>query len=466
MITHRGLAIGLLTALFLPLAGCTSDDSEATATGGNAGTSSGGGTGGIGGSPVTGGTAGNGGAAGSTGATGGSAGSGGAAGGGSVPVIASCSKLLSDTTAHTPPTLAMPAYLASVVDPVFGTKITRVTGEVGQPIPNVNGAAGNWRPVGGPGYSKRPSWNADQSLLQMTSTSAPGTLLLDANDYKVVAYPGGPSVGGERRWHPTDPKLMVWVANDGRAGFWNVLDDTVTEKFKPSTTLKDCRMGPWEGNVSLDGNTVVVSCDINAADPFFFAVDLQKGTQSVTIKTSDLGFDNLDWASISPKGDYIVASQNWQEQRTLTFTDSSFKVVASWQNMGHYDLGLDVNGEQVAANASGWMARLSDGLATTILKTGADDYHTSTRNLLAPGWSFNSLYNTTDLFANELWAMELGGSKRIRRIAHHRSTGSDYDRAPFGSASPDGTRVFYRSDWGDASGPVYGFVADIREVCK
>jgi len=447
MVFSRGLAIAALSAVCVPVVSCTSSDSDATATGGSAGANSGG----------------------SAGAN--SGGSAGSSGSGSVPLIASCSTLLSDTTAHTQPTLAMPAYLASAVDPVFGTKITRVTGEPGQPIPNVSGAAGNWRSVGGPVYAKIPSWNADQSLLQMTATSAPGTLLLDGNDYHVVAYPGGPSVdgapaGGERRWHPTDPKLMVWVSKDGHAGYWDVLNHTVTEKFTPSTTLKDCSMGPWEGNVSMNGNAVVISCDLNAADPFFFAVDLQKGTKSVSIKTSDLGFNNLDWASISPKGDYIVASQNWQEQRTLTFTDSSFTVVASWQDMDHYDLGLDVNGDQVAATAQGWMAHLSDGTETTILGAGPDNSHTSTRNLLAPGWSFNSMY-TADLFDKEIWAMELGGSKLIRRLAHHRSTcSSGNDSAPVGSASPDGTRVFYRSDWGNASGPVYGFVVDIREVCN
>jgi hypothetical protein len=382
-------------------------------------------------------------------------------------LIAECTSLISDSVEHTAPTLAMPGYLESVVDPVFGTKITRVTGSVGETIPNLGGAAGNWRDVGGPGYSKRPSWNADQSLLQMTNTSAPGVLILDGSDYHVVAFPGGVpgASGGEHRWHPTDPQLMVYVAGDGRAGYWNPMTDTVSEKYAPASALSDCSMGPWEGNVSNDGNWVVISCDINATDPYFFAVDLRDGTQYVTIKTSELGFNNLDWASISPLGGHIIASQNWQEQRMLTFTESSHQVVASWQYMGHYDLGLDANGQEVAANASGYLVTVADGVETQILDTAAEDYHTSTRNLLAPGWSFNSLYGGAQLLASEIWAMELRAGGRIRRLAHHRSTGSGYDRAPMGSASPDGSRVFYRSDWESGSGPVYGFVVDIRDVC-
>jgi hypothetical protein len=357
----------------------------------------------------------------------------------------------------------MPGYLESVIDPAFSTKLTRVTGDPDTDIPNTDLT---WRDPGGPGYSKRAAWNADQSLLEMTSTSAAGTLLLDGNDYHVVGYPGGNESGGERRWHPTDPSLMVYVSSTGSAGYWNPLEDIEDERFAPETPLQDCRMGPWEGNPSNDGRWVAVSCDINAADPFFFAVDLQDGTKYVTIHTSDLGFNNLDWASMSPSGQYIIASQNWQEQRTLTFTESSYEVVAGWQDMGHYDLGHDTEGNEVAANGTGWMARLVDGVDTSILTTGAGDYHTSTRNLLLPGWSFNSPYGDATILQNEIYAMELVAEGRIRRLVHHRSTASDYESAPFGVASPDGNRVFYRSDWGNAGGPVYGFVVDIRELCE
>lgn len=450
--THPGTAV-LICLAALALLGCGSDETTTTPGGGGAGAQAGAGGLGAGGSTTS---------SSAAGGSGGTVTTGGSGGGAVASLLPDCAALLSDTTDYAPGSLEMPGYLESVIDPVFGTKVTRVTGDPDTDIPST---ALTWRDPGGPGYAKRSSWNADQSLMQMTNTSVAGTLLLDGSDYHVVAYAGGPPSGGERRWHPTDPSLMVYVSNTGSAGYWNPLEDTQDERFVPTTALQDCRMGPYEGNPSNDGRWVVVACDVNDADPYFFAVDLETGTKYVTIYASELGFSGLDWACMSPSGQYIVASQNSQEQRTLAFTETSYEVIADWQNMGHYDLGYDVDGNEVAANGSGWMVRLVDGLDTRILTTGAGDYHTSTRNLLLPGWSFNSPYDAATILENEIYAMELASEGRIRRLVHHRSTTSSYEADPFGVASPDGNRVFFRSDWGVAGGAVYGFVVDIRELC-
>lgn len=384
--------------------------------------------------------------------------------------LSQCSALDKGTARIAPPSLSMPGYLESVIDPSFGTKITRVTGNSGSSIPNVPGQT--WRNSGGSTYSKIPAWNADQTLLAMQNTSAPGLLILDGNTYEVKLFrfnvPGLTTY--ETRWHPTDPSLRIYVTSDGKAGYWNPITNTVMPKFDPGAGFSSCAIGPWEGNVSLDGKKVVISCQIDTTNANFFAVDLSTGTRiSPIMSLSDMGFNNLDWATISPKGDYIVVSQSSALNRSLSFTTNSYAVKATWQNMGHYDLGIDTLGNEVAANAQGYFVRLSDGVATNILsRIPYPQYHTSTRNTNAPGWMYASpegLSGSTLAMDNEIIAMELKSSGKIRRLTNTRNSNASYEHSVFGAASPDGKRVFYRSDWGNSSGPVYGFVVDTRNVC-
>src|SRR5262249_41785658 len=79
-------------------------------------------------------------------------GGGGGGGGGAPPAdLGACTALDKGTSHIDPPPLEMPGYLQSAIDPTFGTKITRVSGDVGDAIPAVAGYT--WRSIGGPAYS-------------------------------------------------------------------------------------------------------------------------------------------------------------------------------------------------------------------------------------------------------------------------------------------------------------------------
>ncbi len=361
------------------------------------------------------------------------------------------------------PALSMPGYLQSTIDPTFGTKITRVTGDVGTPIP-LSGA-GNWRTPGGPRYSKIPVWNADQTLLLMANTSAPGYFFLDGTTYQPLLHRGsGPMSAVEARWHPTNPNLLVYVTGSGQVGYWNVRTNSYEQKH-PGIGMASCGFGPYEGNVSRDGNKIVVNCGTS-----FYAVDLSTQTKiSPTITASQLGFTSLDWASISPSGNYIVATQNSSINKSLTFTSTSFTEKANLGTLGHYDIGYDTNGNEVATSPRDGMPRLSDGVDTPLVtQLNFPAFHTTTRNLEVPGWAYASTEGgptSTIKLENEIIAYEIKSSGKVRRIAHHRSTNSVYESETFAAVSPDGKRVFYRSDWGIAGGPVYGFVVDTRNIC-
>ena len=70
------------------------------------------------------------------------------------------------------------------------------------------------------------------------------------------------------------------------------------------------------------------------------------------------------------------------------------------------------------------------------------------------------------LLSGEIYAIRLDGSQTVERHGRHRTNDSDYDAAPFASPSPDGKRIMFRSNWGNASvRPVGAYVIDTRPIC-
>ena len=170
---------------------------------------------------------------------------------------------------ETIPPVPQPGYLESYVDPVFGARVTRITGAPGTDLPNTDG---KWAPIARHHYSKDSAWNSDQSLLYLSRHQGrPNHLFLDGDTYRVrFARPGAP--GTERRWHPQQPTLMVFV-KDNRIGLWNVLADT-TQTLAAVPGYSGFRIGPWEGNLSRDGKMIVVDGQ-RGTDRIAFAYDLE-----------------------------------------------------------------------------------------------------------------------------------------------------------------------------------------------
>src|SRR5436309_12308709 len=70
--------------------------------------------------------------------------------------------LISDTVIRSTPSVPKPGYLRSFIDPIYKTKITRISGDPGTAIPKVGGS---WSTIVKHHYSTDQAWNADQSLL-------------------------------------------------------------------------------------------------------------------------------------------------------------------------------------------------------------------------------------------------------------------------------------------------------------
>ena len=80
------------------------------------------------------------------------------------------------------PKVKQPAYLESFSDPTFGSKVTRITGDPGSPILNIDA---KWDSVSRHQYSKNSAWNCAQSLIYLGRHHGfPSMLFLDGTSYK------------------------------------------------------------------------------------------------------------------------------------------------------------------------------------------------------------------------------------------------------------------------------------------
>ncbi len=367
-------------------------------------------------------------------------------------------------------TLEKPGYLETVTDPDFGTEITRIVGDPDSIIPVIGGT---WQPIARHGYSKRPVWNADESLIFLENhRGGRNPLFLDGETYEVISYGGASAT--EHRWHPADPHLMVLIT-DHAISSWNVMTNEINELFS-LTGYRDFHLGPWEGNLSADGNWVGINA-IRSSDnkPVGFAVDLANRSKYPDI---DLSGINVDWISISAAGKYLVLNGyiDGGDDRTQVYDINGSKVGSLWSEYGrpsHYDLTVDENGDEVAVGVSKSSPdngriikrRLSDG-AVTVLTHGGYATHTSTRCSGRPGWAFSSFSHrgpdNWEPYYNEIVAVKLDGT-RVERICHIRGLWKDYYNEAQPCPSPSGGRVIFASDWESGESIAQAYIADFRD---
>jgi len=405
--------------------------------------------------------------------------------------LASCTTLDKDnwpSRIYPPPSIPLPGYLESVQDPTTGVKIIRISGDPGDPIPNTNNT---WSNVCGPHYPKTPAWNADQSVLFMQNNCGVGGFLYwDAKDgpdqYNILF---ARFKGNEGRWHPIYPNIMVYVEHNFKiVGFLDIYTGKAVKKYEASeNNFTKCGFGGGAGKLSDDGRYIVLMCEDSNLPKHsdtrpgmsFFVVDLISGERASPVITSweMPNFAWLDEVIISPSGTMIIPQESSARSVTLGFdkNDWWFMHEGTWA-LGHYDVGYDSQKNEIAMDGEGNTVNLKTGKKYQWLNVDYKQFHASLRNNRIPGWGIinnvrNNYFNMKPVFDGEIYAAESKPNGMIRRIIHHRSTGSTksgserYVAIPFATSSPDGTRVFFRSDWGNADGPVYAFIADIRNVC-
>lgn len=357
---------------------------------------------------------------------------------------------VTDTTLKTKVPAPKPGYLQSYIDPLFGTKITRISGDVGTIIPNVGG---EWGSVVKHHYQLDQPWNADQSLLALFKPR----IFLDGRTYQpVVAFPNP----GEGRWHPTDPNLIIYISGN-ELGLWNVRAGSkqILNTFSGYSNLK---LGPNRGNLSNDGSKLAFLTENpnNNTELITFAYDWQRGVKYPDINLKEYPEEDL-YVTISASGNYIVVRYGSDNRQVFDLNGN--KIGPAWSEYGrpsHCDLTLDENGDDdVAVGASKSdpdrrkliKRRLRDGLVTVV---GVAAAHTSARNLNRPGWVYTS-GPKGKIYKDEVLAIRLSDGL-TERWGYVPNTWSDYEAELHAVPSPDGKRIIFASNWGEPANPATG----------
>ena len=372
---------------------------------------------------------------------------------------------------HPIPPIPKPDYRQTIIDPVFGTRVTRITGDPGTAIPNTSGEV--WKNVARHGYSSRQPWNADESVIWLEQNKNPGwgaQLFIDGDTYEVIGEANIPW-NNESRWHPTDPDKIL-ILRDNGIHHWSYSSGTLTQVFSLSG-YSDLSLG-YTGNWSFDGNTLAVSATRNSdGRQVAFTMNSATGLKTPDVDLSGWG---IDYVTTSPYGDYIVVNGSFSGYSDVTKIYNAATSSQSgpfWSEYGrpsHYDVSIDFSGEQFVVGGSRTspddgrvLKRAMDDGEVTVLTEGGYNSHSSARAIQRYGWIFTPMSKSLSWgpYYNEVVAVSTDG--RVERIASLRNGMSTYDNQPQPCPSPTGTKVMWASDWDKGSYPIQAYVVEFDE---
>lgn len=349
------------------------------------------------------------------------------------------------STSYSVPSMPVPAYLSPITEPIFGTKLTRVTD------PSAYNGDATMRHH----YSKVSAWNKDGTRMLMKK------YLLDGKTYKVLD--NLTFLTGEYRWSNIDPNKINMITSTGRFQIYDIATKQMTV-IRDFSGYDEVRMGPWEGNLSSDDSMVVLSGK-SGTDYTAIVFDIKNNRVISTKKYPGKWDAGIDWMSISPNGKYVVQNTAYCNPScagAVYTLDLNLNQILEISPKGeHGDLTTDLDGYDyfvyVGSRPNGYIAkvRIDTGSKTDIVKLSTYG-HISCRNILRPGWCYATLNNSS---YKEAIGFKLDGSGTVIRFAHHRSSQSTYDTEAKGVVSMDGAKMLWTSDWGSA-GSWFDYVAE------
>jgi len=376
--------------------------------------------------------------------------------------------------------LSNPSY----IDPVYGTRIYRITAATD--FPDATFVRHD--------YSRRQAFNADNSRFIATASNG-NWLLYDANTFQMLPRTGGngalrgPAGDCEMIWHPTDPKKLWYMSGNGLIWYEKDVEtdqDTVLVDFtgrlpwSQATTV-------WtksEGTSSADGRywafMATTYDSVNQTNTIYglFTWDRQQDKIIGTYDAANFGGAFPDHISIAPSGKYAVPS--WAYIPTLGTRAFPLDFSSSIQlhtQSEHSDLAIGPNGEDyyVLTDYDSGKIRAVD-IATgasfdlmALYPASGESYaaHISGKAYDRPGWVLISTYADAADYGStapaptlrpmyrKIMLVELKPGGRQLNVAHTRTADNygGYWGEPQATINRDGSRIIFASNFNDGNPP-------------
>jgi len=369
------------------------------------------------------------------------------------------------------------------IDPVFGTKITRVSDSEKMGTDVI-------KPV----YSTIQAWNADESRFFLWHREK-GHYLYDGKSYQMIKpLQFHPSDLEEVLWDPILPNLLYIIENDkvgSKLIQYNVANDkkTVLVDFvkegicETGSVVNDANM------ISLEGRKIGLRCyEKDASRMMVYSIDEKKFSRIVTNK--ELGVHGYTALFTSLSGNTYIANEK------VFDSDVNFQYKLNVAGSEHSTMGQFKDGSDgffaVAFDPAPQHCENGRGIGMLVTHRFKDhtcheffgkstgfpyppgSVHLSPLSFHNPGWvalSAVGYENTVTLGEDQpLFHQELiisnadAKNHRYCRVGHHRSWGKygkiGYFAEPHVTLSRDGRRMLFASDWHD-SGSVDTYVLEL-----
>ncbi len=361
-----------------------------------------------------------------------------------------------------------PALKGKVIDPEFGTSITRLTDRAHQTdTPKVDAKGnrvshGNSHP-----YPKTQAWNSDMTMFRMryrlydAETLEELPITRGISSHSELYYKNGAL--SEMKWSSTDPNVFYgvwssqfWKGTIDRANNKIIFEESPIHDFSDIANFDRFTLGKYEGNIDFNDKYVVFAAR-KKANKYLTAIvyDIQNDK---VLKVKDFPAAEwpdqgqvIDWISISPLGNHILLSSGGKIDQ---YTKDLDFVRHLSNSAGHGDLGIDQNGAEVyvqyeyGAERGIWIYRLSDGYRIRLLPDKYNGGHISCRNDKRRGWCYAS---TTKEGYREVIAIKLDYTGPDNHIVNRFVQTHTSGHNSMANVSPDGRRILFYSDWGDDS---------------
>lgn len=370
-------------------------------------------------------------------------------------------------------------------DPIFGTKVTRVSD---RKIDKLRAfAKKNYGSLMHPAYPKHNYDNADGSYILFHGSLGSGKVLYNAQNLMLIKHLSTKAVNWaqpiEPRWDAHDPEVLYyhfWPAT--ALSRYNIRTDKfeVIHDFKKDFPGATCITMAEEGNCSYDSRYFAFLLRAPRrgdkwAHAAVFCYDRVEDKMVGKIDMPIPGFERQgggNWVGMSPSGKYVLLGT-----APMLAYDREFKKQPVQLTHGggwHCDVGLDDEGREVIFYVGGQKFSpdgQSDGCyAMCDLETGTETVlsgkigtptgtgmHFDCSSILTPGWGLVSTYHPapakqTHWTEYSIHLVELTRRKnpppRIWRICHTHVNRGSYTDDPFATFDRFGTKIFFGSNWG------------------